>query len=92
MRCVSGGKCKSGQRKGGGKEKEGLGGREPSKSEGDLVFQAHGISPEPGQTKHIGEEEVDSRNIGEVIGGIWHFLDMRDKPKGRGCAWVSFLH
>lgn len=70
----------------------GMGGREPGKSKGDLVFQARGISPEPGQTRQVGEEEVDSRNIWEVIGGIWHFLDMGDKPKGRGCAWVSFLH
>ena len=58
----------------------GPGGGEPGKREGDLVFQAYGISPEPGQTKQVGEEEVDSRNIWEVIGGIWHFLDMGDKP------------
>lgn len=58
----------------------GPGGREPGKREGDLVFQAYGISPEPGQTKQVGEEEVDSRNIWEVIGGIRHFLDMGDKP------------
>ena len=70
----------------------GDGGREPGKGKGDPAFQAHGISPEPGQTKQVGEEEVDSRNIWEVIGGIRHFLDMGDKPKGRGCAWVSFLN
>lgn len=58
----------------------GPGGREPGKREGDLVFQAYGISPEPGQTKQVGEEEVDSRNIWEVIRGIRHFLDMGDKP------------
>lgn len=35
-----------------------------------------------GQMKQVGGEELDSRNIQEVAGGIRHFLDLGDKPRG----------
>ena len=67
----------------------GTGGQEASKRQGDL--QADGISPDPGQTKQVGGEELDSRNIQEVAGGIRHFLDLGDQPKGEAVLGVFFF-
>lgn len=57
----------------------GTGDWEASEREADLVFQADGLGPEPGQTEEVGEGEVDSRNV-QVAGGIGD-LDVGDEAE-----------
>lgn len=51
-------------------------------------LQADEMSPEPGQTKRVGEEGVDSRNIQEVAGGSRDFLDVGGEAEGEGSVYV----